>query len=485
MAAKLNSLLKKAVPWTILDGAFNLVYSIAMVVLLGFFLEPTELGLAAAALAITQFVEATYATGMQESVVRAPSGHTDQSDTAHTLALSFSVAGALFCCFIAWPVSYLYDQSELFDLILVASLVLPLNALFSIPTGILSRKIRAKILTSRIMLAKTLSFVTFVLCLLTGLGAWSIIFSTLVSSIGSLILIFLTTTRWPKIRIVRWEVKDILRYGVVSSGANFLWIGNQRIFMLLFGLFHGVHALGLFQFALRLVNELAMLIKVTVLRVGLSYFSGLNRNNEDMQEAYLLGTRMLNTLAAPIYTGLAVISPVIIPLMFGDRWDHAIPMILFMAISWLFVFPRVLAPIVLKSKGLPSYDLSFNLISSLSALTAILLTSTMSPIAAVAGWGVAQVVNMPYQLIVLRQKLSIPLWTQIKQTLPALFSSAIMGLVVWTLRDILWPNQPLLNVLSLILTGVLTYSVLIVLLDKALCTLMFSIILRRIEKKAA
>ena len=482
MAEKHNILLIKAIPWTILDGVYNLVYSIAMVVLVGRFLEPEELGLASIALAITQLLEATYFTGMQESVIRCSSGHTSQSDTAHTLNLCFAFLTSAICCGMAWPISYVYGKPELFAFILVATLALPLNALFSVPMGLLSRKIRTRTLTARLILAKTFSLVTFVICLYFGLGAWSIILSTLASSMGSLILIFIGTKRWPKIRIIRHEVRDVLRYGATISGANFLWMGSQRLFMLFFGFFHGVYALGLFQFAQRLVGELAMLLQVTVLRVGLSYFSGLNRNDEDMADAYLLGTRILNSLATPVYVGLIVVSPIAVPLIFGENWNPAIPMIWALAISWIFIFPRILIPTVLKAQGYLSYQFYFSCISAFFAGIAILVTAPFTPIITAIGWGISQAVNLPYQLLVLRKHLNVPVWTQIKQTIPAFLASVIMGLVVWFLYWTFWSVQTASNVMYLIAVGIVSYGLLLTLLDRGLISFFTTTIKKELQK---
>jgi len=136
--SKNNKLLIKSIPWTIADGLFSFVYAIGMVVMLGYFLSAKEFGLAGIAIAVTQLVEATYASGIQEGVVRATSGHTRLSDTGHTLAVGFAILGALLCSALAWPLSIIYGQSEIVYLVIAASFALILNAFFLVPTAKLS-----------------------------------------------------------------------------------------------------------------------------------------------------------------------------------------------------------------------------------------------------------------------------------------------------------------------------------------------------------
>jgi teichuronic acid exporter len=475
MTTKLDKRLLKAVPWTMVDGGFNLIYSIGMVVLLGWFITPSELGLASVAIAVIQITESCYGEGLQEAVVRSSSSHTSLTDSAHTTALILSLIGAIVCCIIAWPLAIAYNNNQILWLTIAASVILPFNALFSIPTAILSRKIRITVLTRRIMLAKTFAAITFVTSALLHFGAWSIVLSSIASSLGSLCMIFFSLKRWPKLRINRSEAHQILRYSMVSSASTLCWIGTIRVFALLFGFFHGISALGNFQFAQRLVDELAGLLQVTVVRVGLSYFAGLKRSAGDMSNAFLNGTRFLNTLAAPVYVGLMLVASDIGPMLFSNRWLTTIPMIWVLALSWVLVFPKILVPTVLKAHGKPSLPLIFSLFEAAVALIVTFVTAGLSPLAAVIGWGVAQISSLPLELYIMRRELGIPIGTQVRQTIPAIAAAALMAVIVWCFQQNVTELSPILSLCSSILIGTVSYGLLMSLFDPGLIPLLKTI----------
>lgn len=464
--SKLRGTFIRSVPWTVLDGGVSLVYAVVMVVVLGRFLTPAEVGLAGVALAITQFVEAIYASGLQEAVIRSPSGHTRMSDTAHIIVVLFSIAGVVLCLCIGFLLAYFYDQSEIVSLTCAASAGLVLNAFYSVATARLSRKIRTKTLALRLFMAKIFSAATFFISALMGLGAWSIVLSTLASSVGSLVLILSQTNRMPRLRFSRGEAYEIVRFGIISSGSGFCWIAAGRIFAILFGYFHGVEALGYFQFAQRLTDELAALLQVTVVRAGLPLFSGLVREGKNIAYAFLMGTRLLCALATPVYVGLMLVAPSLLPLIFGDRWDPAIPMLWVLATAWIIVFNRTLIPVVLKAQGAPGQNLVFSLITAITAFIGALATAKFSAAVATMGWGIAQVAAFPWQMVIMRKRLGVSLWEQIWQSVPSLAASICMALSVIASRQAFEGALLFEKVIYEIFIGIVAYTAFILIFER-------------------
>lgn len=471
-------LLLKSIPWTIIDGVFCLLYAVGMVVLLGRLIRPEEFGLAGIALGLTQLTEAAYSTGLQEAVIRAKSGHTRLTDTAHTLVMGFSLAGAALCCLLAWPLARVYGQDALPGLVAAASLSLPLNALFAIPAARLGRKIRTKTLTSRMLLSKLFSALAFAGCALAGLGAWSVVLSVLAASLGSLALILWQTNRLPRLRWDGQEARGLVRFGLLSSGDFFFWMASSRVFALLFGYFHGMQALGFFQFAQRLVDELATLLQVTILRVGLPYFAGLNRSGADLRGAFLTGTRVLNALAAPVFAGLILVAPVLLPLVFGPRWDPATPMIALLSGMWILLFGRVLIPVLIKAQGWPEYNLKFSLLTALGNLVAVLATAGASPLMATAALAASQLAVLPVQYRVIQSRFGIPLAELARGTAPALLAAAGMAAAVWAVRTAAAGVDAAALLALLVATGMTAYLLLITLLDRELLVLAAGLVRR-------
>jgi O-antigen/teichoic acid export membrane protein len=465
MTSKLDLRLKRAIPWAVFDGVFNAVYSAAMVLILGWFFLPSDLGLATVAQATAQLVEAAYSGGIQESMVRARCGHTRISDTAHCLAVAFSFAGMVVCGLVSIPLAYAYHSDQIVWLTLVAAATLPLNGLASIPSAILIRKMRTPLFTRRLVAAKLLSLTALILGALFKLGPWSIILASLASSSATLVLLYVSLTRWPRLRWTHSEARTLFRYGLLSSADLFCWIATSRLFSVLFGIFHGTEALGNFQFAQRLLDEIAALVQTAVGRLSLSYFAQLERTKGDMASAFQTGTRLLNTFAAPIFTGLALVASDLIPAAFNPRWASTIPYIWILAAVWVLAFSRILVPPILKAQGRPGLLLSFGLVKAVYAMAVVTATSGMAPIAAVLGWGSTELAMAPWCLIMAQRYLSVPLGRQIVQVLPALMAAAVMCGAVFALQHAAANFSSWHRLMLSIAAGFLSYSAAIYLID--------------------
>ena len=149
MSKRLKRQVIGAVPWSIAEGLVNGLAGLALTFVLAWFFEPTEVGQATIALAIVGVIEIIAGIGLVEAFIGARSGDTLVSDTAFTAVFSLAVVAVVVCWFLAGPIGRFYDQPHVSELLQVAALILPVNAIAAIPTGLLVRKMRAAVLTLR------------------------------------------------------------------------------------------------------------------------------------------------------------------------------------------------------------------------------------------------------------------------------------------------------------------------------------------------
>lgn len=208
-------------------------------------------------------------------------------------------------------------------------------------------------------------------------------------------------------------------------------MATTRVFLLGFGYLHGVSHLGSLQFAMRLVDELAALLQIAVQRVGLTYFSSLIRGKSDLKNVYLLGSRLLNSVSAFVYTIVIFLAPSMLRLVFGDKWNDAIPIIIVLSISWILVFPQVMVLTVLKALGRPAYSIVFSMITGIFAFVVSIATASSSEVVTAVGWGVAQVASIPLQIWTMQKYLDIPISVQLKQAVPAYCAALGLGATLY------------------------------------------------------
>src|SRR5689334_4425402 len=96
---------------------------------LAWLLEPAEVGQATIALSVVGVAEVIAGLGMVEALVGARSGDTRVSDTAFTAVVGAAVVASGACYLLAGPVGRLYGEPHVTELLKIAALILPVNAL--------------------------------------------------------------------------------------------------------------------------------------------------------------------------------------------------------------------------------------------------------------------------------------------------------------------------------------------------------------------
>jgi PST family polysaccharide transporter len=340
----------RSVRWAFLESVLSALASLGTVMVLARLVDPAEFGRAGIAVAVSAIVQACLLGGMPDALVRAPSAHTRLTDAAFWALLGIGAAAAGLLALGGLVVALGSGQGRLGALIAVQGLTsLPLAAA-AMPTGLLLRKMRTRALVHRTAVSKLAGLLASVGLALLGLGAWAVVLGNVAAqTVGAIQL--LATTRRPHWRRQDPLLGETLRVGVLSGIQQSLGTLSTRGFILAFGAIYGAHAVGLFNFALRLVEESCGLVITTLRRVTVTSFAAAKRRAIDLKPLFLRGTAAIAYVTAPLFLGLAAVAPDAVELMFGSRWLGAVPALQIMLCMWVLRATRMLVNAIMVVEG--------------------------------------------------------------------------------------------------------------------------------------
>jgi lipopolysaccharide exporter len=466
MTARLKRQVIRALPWSFAEGVINGLAGLALIFILAWFLEPKELGEATIALAVVGIVEIVAGLGMIEALVGARSGHTRLSDTAFSTVMLGSLAAAALCWALAGPIAHFYNDPNIAPLLSVAALLLPLNALAAVPTAVLTRKMRAGALSLRMMASRIVTIAAIGILAALKFGAWALVVGTVIGSVAAIVALGLTMARWPRLRFHWTEFRSLIVFGTVLSLERLLWGATIRLFWLAVGYVHGTATLGYFQFAQRFIDETANLVQTFSLRFGLSFFAALERAGKDPTDAYLRATRLVTVIAAPIFTGLALVMPDLIGTIFDAKWTPAVIVAQISALGWIVAFPRVFVGPILRARGRQGPLVVYALMSSIVTLGGVFLTGGQALYVVALAWVSHHLIGVPWGLYAINRYIGISPQRQIAQSLrpwiaTAIMAAAVLGVGMLT-RD--WAAASRLVVT--VTAGTVSYAAAVALIDR-------------------
>ena len=417
-------------------------------------LTPSDFGLASVAFAVVAIVQMFVFAGVPQAMLRTPHLVPRLSDQCFWVLLGLGVAGTLACGLLAAPVARFYGAPLLWWLVAVQGLDCLLQALVQFPTALLTRKMRTRSLALRMFWFKAVSIAATLLAAIGGLGPWSLVAGSLAGSIASVFLLWRTQPRRPRWRRLDPALLPLLRMGWLIMAETALTTLAIRGFVLLFGKFHGLHDLGLLNFAMRLVDELGAMITASVGRVSLSFFATAHRAGRDLARIFEVGSHAITLAVLPLFFGLAAVAGDAIPFVFGARWAAAVPAVQLLAVFWGLRLTRVLSPGVMRTLDVQG-PLVFNAAINFGfAMAAVLLTRDLGFVAAVAAFSARMLVTIPAGAGVLARIADLPVGRQFQAVARPLLLAGAMAVAVLAARMLaLASGMPLVPRLALLAAG--------------------------------
>ena len=348
--ARIATRISRSARWALVESLASASASALTVILLARFLGPTDFGRAGLAVAMTSIIQAALLGGMPDALVRTASVHTRLSDALFWATTAIGVGTALLAGVAALIVAYVIGDPLLGALIAVQGLTGIALGIAAAPTGLLLRKLRTRALTQRTVIAKVAALAAGVAAAAAGAGPWALIVSNLVMQTAAAVQL-MATMRRPRLRIADPALAETLKLGVLAGAQASLSTLTTRGFVLAYGAVYGPHAVGLFNFALRLVEESCGIVVTALRRVIVTSFAAAKRAGHDLAPLFRRGTRVIAYVSAPMFLGIAAVASDAVPLIFGDQWLPAIPVLQLMLALWVFRATRMLVNAIMVVDG--------------------------------------------------------------------------------------------------------------------------------------
>jgi O-antigen/teichoic acid export membrane protein len=167
---------------------------------------------------------------------------------------------------------------------------------------------------------------------INGYGITSLIAQQIITAVIAAIWLWRASTWRPSLEFQWQHVAGVLHYGkFVSLNATASFFAGQGD-VLLSSLYLGPGPTGVYSAAKRLLTAVALIVDSGLNSVALPALASVSDHEKKLAQAYLTGVGLTAMLSAPLYAGLAVLSPDIIALLMGDKWSDAAPILAILSI---------------------------------------------------------------------------------------------------------------------------------------------------------
>jgi PST family polysaccharide transporter len=378
--------------------------------------------------------------------------------TAFTATVTGALIGALLLVLMAPWIAQWYGKPQLASLLRVAAIAIPISACAAVIAGNLRRQMAFAPLARRTVIGRIVGTLIGLVVAWYGGGAWSLI-AMYVCSILLSTIVLMSNRYLPGWGFDNSAFKELWRFGGPNMASQVLLLGNGRLFVSVAGMYLGDAALGVFSLAFRIVEELRNTLSSAAAQLALPLLAKRAHLEEQFANVFSEATRFTAMVLLPFYAGIMLVSPDLIQVLFGPKWQDASTATTLLAAAALIVTFRQYSSIAISATGRPEINLLINGIALAFSIGALLTGYVTDAGSAARIWLWRAVILLVASLVGTRFATPLTIKSQVVPTSVPLVATLVMCLCVSLLRSADTPleGSPVWLTVN-VLTAVISYA---------------------------
>ena len=336
--------LGKSALWATLGNWIQQGFSLVTILVLARLLEPASFGVMATALLLVLLGQRILLEGISYFVVQLDETNDKVLSTAFWSAavLGLITAGSLFL--FADFIASSFNMAQLADVLPFLAVIPMLEALAAVHIGLLRREAKFRQLATRTLFSGTLGCFAGITVALLGGGIYALVVQQVVQSIGNCVAALVSHQWRPQASFNRDSARNLLQFSLPMGGNAIVYVGLNRMDIVLLGGFAGPTATGVYSMAKRLARAITDLLVTGVSTASLTKLSVAKSDPQRMEQALMNSLRLASLLAFPAFALLGYFGPVLLPSILGTNWSSVGE-----SLSVLCLFGVVQVPVLVGS----------------------------------------------------------------------------------------------------------------------------------------
>jgi O-antigen/teichoic acid export membrane protein len=472
------------VRWISSSTAINVALGFLQTVLLSRILDPKDFGIMAMAWVVGGFIQVFSEMGMSNAIVQKQDATPRQLSSVYWLSLATGTLVAVLVAASGPLVSAFYREASLTGVMPLIGATLLMVSVGQPFQMVAQRELMFQRLALAEFLMTLTSLIVAVTTALAGFRFYSIVLGGLAGAVvKSSYLLLSGWSFWrPHLHFARSDLTAFLRFGSYQLGeriTNYAW--NNADYLLV-GRYLGAEPLGIYRLAYEIVVRPLGTINPILNTVSYPIFSRRQDDDEALRRGYLELIRLLCTITFPLLSGLAIVAPVAIPLIFSEKWAGAVPLVQILCLLGALRSLTNPSASLLLAKGKANVQIWANFWQALASLVAFFIAVRYGivPLAWTAVGIIVGVVLVSWKTYY-HDTIRLPLTDWLRTvTVPAAYSVMMAALVYLLSLGIAKLEIPeILRLITLVMTGAVGYGFLLWILERSYLKDLWSLAMHR------
>lgn len=394
---KLSSPFVRNVGWMGAGELANRIFRLGTTVTLARLLSPHDYGLAAIVLTTKEFASVfTLRSGIAGKLIQADQKDVEVfSNTSYWLNWILCISLFIIQCLAAFPIAWIYKDNQVILPICVVALEYLLLPFFAIQMALINRENRFNVTALSSTIQSAIGNLATIILALLGMGMWAIVFPVVLSAPVWIVIAYKSHSWRPTKNFTLYRWREVVNFGKNVLGVELLDKLRANLDYLLVGTFLGVNALGVYYFAFNAGLGISLNV-INVLTWPLfPYLCAARSNFQELKNKYFSSIKTIALVIIPLVILQSSLAPIYVPIVFGQKWITAIPILMVICLSAL---PRpfaTAASALLVAVDKTDIDLKWNLIFTVLLTMSLIVAMKWGTLAVAVAVLISHVVAMP------------------------------------------------------------------------------------------
>lgn len=391
-------------------------------------LAPQDYGLFAMAQVMLVLLNTMNGYGLASALIREE--EVTEERLRQTLGMLMLLNGGLALVqFLAAPlVALWFDQPMVANMLRVQALLYLAVPFCALSHAILSRRMDFRRPAQVRLVAAIAGAGTALTGALAGWGVWTLVSAPLVMVFTEAVGMTRAagTPLRPSFRFA--GAGHIAGFGGVMTATQLFWFVQSQADVMIAGRVLDPHSLGVYTTGLFLAQLLAAKFVPPINEVAYAAYA---RQPELGASALLATIRLVMLIALPAYAGLAVVAPVLVPVLIGEQWHEIIPLLPILAAAMAMMTLQILFAPATNARGVPMAALRITMIGSVVMTTSYYIGSHWGVTGFAWAWVGGMAVLTVATVTLSGRIIGLRLDGLLRAVLPPLLASLAMAGGVW------------------------------------------------------
>ena len=454
-----NSLRSKAIhalSWSFVESVGLQGVRFIIGIVLARILFPEQFGLIAMLTLFIAVGQAFLDSGFGAALIQKRDVTETEASTIFYFNIVVGIVASGILSLMAPLIAAFYSQPILTPITRALSLVIVINSFGLIQDVLLTKQLNVKTQTKVSLIAGVLSGIIGVILALTDFGVWSLVAQQISHSCFRTLLLWCFNDWRPSRTFSIKSLQGMFGFGSRLLASGLLDQLFNNIYFVVIGRLFSARDLGFFTRASGISSLPTHTLAAMIARVSFPVLSTIQDDRARMKRGLKQAVSTLALLNFPMMIGLAVLAYPVVIVLLTDKWSESVSYLQLLCVSGLLYPLHVINLDLLKALGRSDLFLRLEVIKKVLIVANIAATSRWGITVMIFGMIVTSLISYYLNAYYTAVLIGYSMWEQLRDMCPYLIMSIMMGMAVYAVGLLPFPNDwPML--LAQIALGIIVY----------------------------